>query len=62
MTELQLRLTQLRLFSGNADGYYGHRTEDAVRTYQLARGIVTDESGVYGTATRAALESETTEP
>ncbi|MGW4907781.1 peptidoglycan-binding protein [Streptomyces sp. NPDC004270] len=62
VTELQLRLTQLRLFSGNADGHYGHRTEDAVRTYQLARGIVTDESGVYGTATRAALESETTEP
>ncbi|MER5523537.1 peptidoglycan-binding domain-containing protein [Streptomyces sp. NPDC002677] len=62
MTELQLRLTQLRLFSGTADGHYGPRTEDAVRTYQLARGILTDESGVYGTATRAALESETTEP
>ncbi|MEU9155631.1 peptidoglycan-binding domain-containing protein [Streptomyces sp. NPDC048417] len=62
VTELQLRLTQLRLFSGKADGHYDRETEDAVRTYQLARGILTDESGVYGTATRAALESETTEP
>ncbi|MER7834410.1 peptidoglycan-binding protein [Streptomyces sp. NPDC096040] len=62
VTELQQRLAQLRLYSGRADGDYDRRTEDAVRTYQLARGILTDESGVYGTATRAALESETTEP
>ncbi|MGW7422007.1 peptidoglycan-binding protein [Streptomyces sp. NPDC054813] len=62
VTELQLRLAQLRLFSGKADGHYDSTTESAVRTYQLARGILTDESGVYGTATRAALESETTEP
>ncbi|MEU2620924.1 peptidoglycan-binding domain-containing protein [Streptomyces sp. NPDC007157] len=62
VTELQLRLAQLRLLSGRADGHYDRETEDAVRTYQLARGILTDESGVYGTATRTALESETTEP
>ncbi|MFE3162012.1 peptidoglycan-binding protein [Streptomyces sp. NPDC059224] len=62
VTELQLRLAQLRLYSGNADGHYDRSTQGAVRTYQLARGILTDESGVYGTATRTALESETTEP
>ncbi|MFK0153572.1 peptidoglycan-binding protein [Streptomyces sp. NPDC090499] len=62
VTELQQRLAQLNLFTGKADGHYDSRTESAVRTYQLARGILTDESGVYGTATRAALESETTEP
>ncbi|MGW3443078.1 peptidoglycan-binding domain-containing protein [Streptomyces sp. NPDC001076] len=62
VTELQLRLKQVGLYSGDADGHYDSRTESAVRTYQLTRGILTDESGVYGTATRAALESETTKP
>ncbi|MEU9410018.1 peptidoglycan-binding domain-containing protein [Streptomyces sp. NPDC048281] len=62
VTELQQRLAQLNLFTGKADGHYDSKTESAVRTYQLARGILSDESGVYGAATRAALESETTEP
>ncbi|MEV7322705.1 peptidoglycan-binding protein [Streptomyces sp. NPDC093970] len=62
VTELQSRLAQLRLFTGTADGHYGGTTEAAVRTYQLARGILTDPSGVYGAATRAALEAETAEP
>ncbi|WP_089101414.1 peptidoglycan-binding protein [Streptomyces hyaluromycini] len=62
VTELQQRLAQLNLYTGTADGHYDTKTEDAVRTYQLARGILTDEAGVYGAATRAALESETTEP
>ncbi|MEV7146555.1 peptidoglycan-binding domain-containing protein [Streptomyces sp. NPDC093084] len=62
VTQLQQRLAQLRLFPGTADGEYDRMTQTAVRTYQLARGILTDESGVYGTATRASLESETTTP
>ncbi|MFE5038556.1 peptidoglycan-binding protein [Streptomyces sp. NPDC056683] len=62
VTELQQRLAQLNLYTGKPDGHYDRTTEDAVRTYQLARGILTDQSGVYGTATRAALESETTKP
>ncbi|MEU8933204.1 peptidoglycan-binding protein [Streptomyces sp. NPDC048409] len=62
VTELQQRLAQLRLFPGTADGDYDRMTETAVRTYQLARGVQTDESGVYGAATRASLESETTKP
>ncbi|MGY5044942.1 peptidoglycan-binding domain-containing protein [Streptomyces sp. 900105755] len=62
VTELQRRLAQLNLYTGKADGHYGPGTENAVRTYQLVRGILTDQSGVYGTATRVALESETTKP
>ncbi|MEU9238356.1 peptidoglycan-binding domain-containing protein [Streptomyces sp. NPDC048385] len=62
VTELQLRLKQVGLYSGNADGHYDSKTESAVRTYQFTRGILTDEPGVYGPATRAALESETTKP
>ncbi|MFD7708136.1 peptidoglycan-binding protein [Streptomyces sp. NPDC059786] len=62
VTELQLRLRQLALYIGDADGHYGRQTEDAVRRYQWARGIRADEQGVYGAATRAGLESETEEP
>ncbi|WP_460062731.1 peptidoglycan-binding domain-containing protein [Streptomyces sp. YKOK-I1] len=62
VTELQLRLTQAGFYDGDADGRYGSEVESAVRSYQLARLVLTDESGVYGKATRAALESETSEP
>ncbi|MFJ8002957.1 peptidoglycan-binding domain-containing protein [Streptomyces fagopyri] len=62
VTELQLRLRQLFLYNGKADGTYSRQVEDAVRRYQWARGIRSDEQGVYGTATRASLESETREP
>ncbi|WP_406371413.1 peptidoglycan-binding protein [Streptomyces sp. NBC_00647] len=62
VTELQLRMTQLRMYMRNADGRFDRHLEDAVRWYQWARGISGDEPGVYGTATRAGLEAETTEP
>ncbi|OIJ86175.1 peptidoglycan-binding protein [Streptomyces colonosanans] len=62
VTELQLRLRQLNLYSGPANGQYNRKVENSVRTYQLARGITQDEPGVYGTATRARLESETSAP
>ncbi|MFJ2391585.1 peptidoglycan-binding protein [Streptomyces sp. NPDC087843] len=62
VTELQLRLRQLFLFNGKADGSYSRQVEDAVRRYQWARGIRSDERGVYGRATRASLEAETREP
>ncbi|MFE0515825.1 peptidoglycan-binding protein [Streptomyces sp. NPDC058964] len=62
VTELQLRLTQLNLYVGEASGIYNRQVEDAVSTYQLARGIRSDEPGVYGAATRARLESETSQP
>lgn len=62
VTELQLRLAQLRLYSGPDNGIFDKQVQASVRTYQVARGITSDELGVYGTATRARLESETTEP
>ncbi|MFE0332175.1 peptidoglycan-binding domain-containing protein [Streptomyces sp. NPDC003753] len=60
--ELQLRLRQLGLYLGPANGTYDAQVESAVRNYQLSRGITQDEPGVYGAATRARLESETTRP
>ncbi|MFF8091824.1 peptidoglycan-binding protein [Streptomyces sp. NPDC016675] len=62
VAELQQRLAQLYLYTGEIDGTYGHRVEDAVRTYQWARGIRSDELGVYGQDTRRQLESETRAP
>jgi peptidoglycan hydrolase-like protein with peptidoglycan-binding domain len=60
--ELQLRLGQLLLYTGEADGVYGKQVEDAVRNYQWSRGITADEPGVYGEATRTHLEAETSQP
>ncbi|REE60396.1 putative peptidoglycan binding protein [Streptomyces sp. 3212.3] len=62
VTELQLRLRQVNLYFGPANGRYGNQVENAVRTYQFMRGITQDEHGVYGPATRAKLESETSRP
>ncbi|MQY10425.1 hypothetical protein SRB5_05330 [Streptomyces sp. RB5] len=59
VTELQHRLGQLRLYDKDADGVYDRDTYEAVRTYQNARGITADPPGVYGPATREALERET---
>ncbi|WP_235882474.1 peptidoglycan-binding domain-containing protein [Streptomyces apricus] len=61
MVELQLRLKQLAMYVGEADGDYDNRTENAVRTYQLTRGIK-DAQGVYTQETRERLESETSKP
>jgi hypothetical protein len=60
--ELQLRLRQLGLYLGPANGTYDAQVETSVRNYQLSRGITQDEPGVYGSVTRARLESETTRP
>jgi len=62
VTELQLRLNQVGFYSGEADGTYDSEVESAVRGYQVTRVVFDDESGVYGPRTRAALESETSEP
>ncbi|MFF4499561.1 peptidoglycan-binding domain-containing protein [Streptomyces sp. NPDC001401] len=62
VTELELRLTQLGLYTRKASGHYNEGVEDAVGRYQWARGIQGDELGVYGPETRSQLESETTEP
>ncbi|TXS44158.1 peptidoglycan-binding protein, partial [Streptomyces sp. uw30] len=62
VTELQLRLRQIGLYAADVDGDYDRRVESAVGTYQLTRVILSDESGVYGGATRTSLESETSQP
>ncbi|WP_327716829.1 peptidoglycan-binding protein [Streptomyces sp. NBC_00490] len=60
--ELERRLTQLGLYTRKASGHYNEGVEDAVTRYQWARGIQTDEQGVYDLPTRERLESETQEP
>ncbi|MET8982476.1 peptidoglycan-binding domain-containing protein [Streptomyces sp. NPDC004539] len=60
--ELQLRLKQIGRYDGEATGVYDESVQSAVRTYQFTRLILSDDSGVYGPATRASLESETREP
>ncbi|MGC9537696.1 peptidoglycan-binding protein [Streptomyces sp. UG1] len=62
VTELELRLTQLGLYTKEAKGTYNEGVEDAVSRYQWARGIQREEYGVYDLETRERLESETTEP
>ncbi|POX64210.1 peptidoglycan-binding protein [Streptomyces sp. Ru62] len=62
VTELQQRLRQLNLYGDQVNGTFTRPVEDAVRNYQLARGITGDDLGTYGAATRRSLESETTEP
>ena len=37
-----MRLADLRLYSGDADGKLGSRTREAVRQFQLRRGLVPD--------------------
>ncbi|MEV5939874.1 peptidoglycan-binding protein [Streptomyces sp. NPDC051994] len=60
--ELQQRLGQLGLYSGNPDGTYGSRTEHAVSAFQSDAGVEGDPAGVYGPQTRSALESMTDQP
>ncbi|WP_395571603.1 peptidoglycan-binding protein [Streptomyces sp. BK79] len=62
VAELQQRLAQLYLYTGDINGNYNHQVEDSVRTYQWARGIRTDDLGVYGPDTRRMLEAETRQP
>ena len=62
VTELQLRLRQLFLYNGEADGTFSSEVEESLRNYQFSRGTTADGLGVYGALTRAKLESETKEP
>ncbi|MFF9480031.1 peptidoglycan-binding protein [Streptomyces sp. NPDC014733] len=62
VTELQLRLRELGIFTTPVDGYYGAGVRDAVARYQARYGVPDDLRGVYGPATRASLESHTYGP
>jgi murein L,D-transpeptidase YcbB/YkuD len=52
----------LNLYGDEISGVFTRPVEDAVRNYQLARGITADPYGEYGPATRKSLEAETTQP
>ncbi|MDQ0959710.1 hypothetical protein QFZ66_003588 [Streptomyces sp. B4I13] len=62
VAELQARLRRIGYQAGRAEGVYDIDVENAVRSYQLTRAVVQDESGVYGVATRTTLEAETGDP
>ncbi|MFV2119152.1 peptidoglycan-binding protein, partial [Streptomyces sp. Act-28] len=57
--ELQYRLRGIALYDDAMHGRYDKTVERAVARYQARRGITADPSGVYGPATREALEAET---
>ncbi|MFD9344094.1 peptidoglycan-binding protein [Streptomyces sp. NPDC060049] len=54
--KLQRLLAARGLYSGKFDGKYGSRTENSVSTFQWQNDIEGDDWGVYGPATRRALE------
>ncbi|GAA3174245.1 MULTISPECIES: peptidoglycan-binding protein [Streptomyces] len=62
VTELQLRLRELGIFTAPVDSRYGAGLRDAVARYQSRYGVPDDPRGVYGPATRASLESHTYGP
>ncbi len=53
--ELQKLLIQLGFLNGDATGYYGNATVDAVVKFQASKGLA--QLGVVGPATREALNS-----
>lgn len=54
--KLQQLLAGQGLYRGKPDGKYGKSTEDAVSEFQWYNNITEDPWGVYGPATRKALE------
>lgn len=63
VAELQRRLRQLDwAYNGGLHGRYDDETRRAVARFQEGNGVTGDPEGVYGHATRAMLESMTTEP
>lgn len=45
--ELQERLARLGFYEGNTDGKFGSKTRDAVRNFQLRRGLIPDGYADY---------------
>ncbi|MFE7515524.1 peptidoglycan-binding protein [Streptomyces sp. NPDC057540] len=61
VVDLQLRLQQLYLYLGSADGMFSGSVEVALTRFQKARDIP-EQPGVFGPLTRAALYAETHRP
>ncbi|MEU4174122.1 peptidoglycan-binding protein [Streptomyces sp. NPDC026589] len=59
VAELQVRLAEVWLYSGQHDGNYNDQVRNAVAVYQSYKAIQGDPAGVYGPNTRRALETET---
>lgn len=57
--DLQQRLRRAYVYMGNADGTFDSEVRDAVAMFQFWNAITSDPEGVYGPATRAALERQT---
>ncbi|HOV69276.1 MAG TPA: peptidoglycan-binding protein [Clostridia bacterium] len=57
--QLQLKLKELGFFSGNATGYYGTVTTQAVKNFQKSAGLTAD--GIAGPNTLAALNDPDTD-
>jgi peptidoglycan hydrolase-like protein with peptidoglycan-binding domain len=45
--ELQERLARLGFYEGDTDGKFGSKTRDAVRNFQLRRGLIPDGYADY---------------
>jgi peptidoglycan hydrolase-like protein with peptidoglycan-binding domain len=58
VTALQRRLAEANLFGSEPNGVYDGETYGGVAGYQMRHGITSDPIGVYGPATRAALEKQ----
>ncbi|MCC9737972.1 peptidoglycan-binding protein [Streptomyces sp. MNU89] len=56
---LQQQLREVGVQTAPLNGSYDQPTEAAVQNYQSMRRIEADPPGVYGPATRSALEAET---
>ncbi|MBW5484433.1 peptidoglycan-binding domain-containing protein [Streptomyces bambusae] len=56
--DLQQQLKELGYLRGRSDGMYDDSTERAVARFQYDAGVEEDPFGVYGPATRKALEEE----
>ncbi|MDF9812907.1 peptidoglycan-binding protein [Streptomyces sp. SPB162] len=57
--DLQQRLRRAYVYMGSLDGVFDSDVKDAVATFQFWNAITGDPEGVYGPATRTALERQT---